>query len=240
MKALNKILLGTTFLASISAYAANVSTTITATDDYRFRGISQSAGDPALQGSLDLELDNGLFGGVWASNIDFDDDGDTEVDYYVGYYTDIIDDLGIDFTLTRYTYPGLSYDSDYNELISNLYYGDFKLELAYSDDFTNTDASASYVGINYEKTLKEQMSVFENITLTLHAGYSSGDYWEDYDIGNYSDYSVGLSSEVKGFEINLNFLFNDIDDGMDVDSSAFRNDNTINLTVSKTFDLGSF
>src|SRR5262249_27789574 len=62
--------------------AADISVTGTLVSDYDFRGISQSAGDPALQASIDYS--HSLFyASAWASQIDFDGtseygDGSTE------------------------------------------------------------------------------------------------------------------------------------------------------------------
>ena len=55
------------------------------TSDYVWRGISQTDEDPAIQGGFDYA--NGMFyAGTWASNVDFGDDSDTniEVDFYGG------------------------------------------------------------------------------------------------------------------------------------------------------------
>lgn len=240
MKYLNTLLLATTVLASAASYAADVSTTITATDDYRFRGISQSAGDAVLQGSLDLAFDSGFYAGVFASNIDFGGDGSTEVDYYAGYYTDLTEELGIDVSVSHYTYPGLDYDGDYTELSTSLFYRNFTLQAAYSDDYGNTDESGTYVALDYERVLIEKLGFADNITLVLHAGHSSGDYWDEYDIGSYSDYSVAVSTDIQGFNVKVAYLVNNIDEEMKLDNGAFLNDNMINFSVSKTFDLTSF
>ncbi|QBY04922.1 hypothetical protein E2K93_11245 [Thalassotalea sp. HSM 43] len=241
MKTGIKLLMGAALLTGAATQAAEVSTTISATDDYRFRGISQSAGDAALQGSLDVAFDNGVYVGAWASNIDFGGDGDTEVDYYIGYYTDITDDLGIDVSYSYYTYPGLDYDSDYGEIATTLFYKDFSIQMAYSDDFANTDESATYVAIDYQKVVIEELGFAQNIAIELHAGHSSGDYWDEYDIGSYSDYSVGVATDIKGFNFKVAYMVNDIDDEDEIGSnSAFRNDNAINFSVSKTFSLGTF
>ena len=66
---------------------ADISATVTGISDYDFRGVSQTADDPALQGSIDFEGETGLYAGIWASNVDFDDccGEDYEVDYYVGW-----------------------------------------------------------------------------------------------------------------------------------------------------------
>ena len=52
---------------------AEVSSTITVASDYDFRGITQTARDPALQASLDWAAESGLYVGAWASNVDFGD-----------------------------------------------------------------------------------------------------------------------------------------------------------------------
>jgi uncharacterized protein (TIGR02001 family) len=66
---------------------AEVSSTVTLASDYDFRGISQSAKDPALQLSLDWAGDSGFYVGAWASNVDFGPDtvSDVELDIYAGY-----------------------------------------------------------------------------------------------------------------------------------------------------------
>ncbi|MFD2166328.1 TorF family putative porin [Thalassotalea euphylliae] len=240
MNKLLTLIAASSVLLAATAQAADVSTTISGVSDYRFRGISQSAGDPALQGSVDIEFENGFYSGIFASNIDFGVDGDHEVDYYIGYYTDITEDLGIDFSINRYTYPGLDYSSDYNEMITKIFYGAFNIEIAYSDDYANTDETGTYVAINYEKLIRENLGLLENVTLTLHAGHSSGDYWDEYDIGSYSDYSIGVSADVKGFNVSLAYLFNDVDSEYEVDDGEFRNDDVLMLSVSKSFELGQF
>jgi acetyl esterase/lipase len=74
-------------MASASIANAQLSGTLTAVSDYDFRGVTQSAQDPALQGSIDWAADSGLYLGAWASNIDFGDsfDADIEVDLYGGF-----------------------------------------------------------------------------------------------------------------------------------------------------------
>ncbi|MBR9868244.1 MAG: hypothetical protein GYB20_13350 [Oceanospirillales bacterium] len=209
--------------------AADVTGTVSFTNDYRFRGISQSAGDPAVQGSLDVAFDNGVYAGVWGSNVDFEDDAKLEIDYYVGFANDINDDLSYDISYGFYTYPGYNTDAEYGELALALYYGDFGFTMAYSDDFFNTGESAQYYSVDYSHSITEEVS------LDLHAGYSTGDYWGKADIDDYQDYSVGISGSAAGLDLSAAYLFNSIDNVDETDSGAFRNDNTLLLTVSRTF-----
>src|SRR5688572_31429054 len=60
-----------------------------AVTDYRYRGISQSRLDPALQGGADFAHKSGFYVGTWASTIkwveDAGGDANAEVDVYGGY-----------------------------------------------------------------------------------------------------------------------------------------------------------
>ncbi|MCL1090591.1 TorF family putative porin [Shewanella profunda] len=70
-------LIGIALATSLLSSNANAEVTgeISLTNDYRFRGVSQTAGDPALQAGIDWGFDSGLSVGAWASNVDFDEPG---------------------------------------------------------------------------------------------------------------------------------------------------------------------
>ncbi len=217
-------------LLSTHAQSAELSSTISFTNDYRFHGISQTAGDAAIQGSIDAAFDNGLYAGIWGSNVDFGDDANLEIDWYAGYGASITEDISWDATVFYYTYPGYkAADADFSEVGVNLNYKEATISYTYSNDYFNTSKDAQYVGINYTHSLNE------NIAVDLHAGHSFGSYWEDLDIGNYNDFSVGLSTSAVGVDVSLAYLFNDIKNGNDVSEGLFRNDDTILFTASRSF-----
>lgn len=87
--------------------ALTLSGSATLTSDYRFRGISQTGGRPALQGSLDLDHSSGFYLGAWASTIhNYAAHGaDAEVDLYGG-YRKMISGTTVDGGLLYYYYPG--------------------------------------------------------------------------------------------------------------------------------------
>ncbi len=217
----------------LGAQAAELSSTVGFTNDYRFRGASQTAGDAAIQGSLDLAFDNGIFAGIWGSNVDFGPDANAslEVDYYVGYGGSINEDLTYDATVFYYTYPGFNgVDIDYLELALGLYYKNFSLTYVISDDFLNSSESAQYTAIDYQYPITEKISV------DLHAGYSYGDYWDGtLDINEYQDYSIGISGSAYGLDLSAAFLFNSVDSEDEANTGAFRNDDTFLVSVSRTF-----
>ena len=66
---------------------------VTLITDYRFRGVTQTNEDPAIQGTINFNHESGFYAGVWASTIDGGLDGstpaltgygDAEVDLYAG------------------------------------------------------------------------------------------------------------------------------------------------------------
>ena len=107
-------LLATALVAGLAlpahAEGPSLSANVALTTDYIFRGISQTAQNPALQGGFDLTW--GIFwAGIWASNVDFgggpfgQDIANLEIDYYAGISPTW---KGITFTFgaLEYTYPG--------------------------------------------------------------------------------------------------------------------------------------
>jgi uncharacterized protein (TIGR02001 family) len=80
--------------------------------EYIFRGISQTAGKPAVQGGFDWAHSSGFYLGTWASNISWLEDfnlytrSSLEWDFYGGYKFPINDDWNIDVGTLYYLYPG--------------------------------------------------------------------------------------------------------------------------------------
>ena len=81
--------------------------------DYRFRGLSQSAGDPAIQGGINLNHSSGFYVGVWSSSIDFSNLGPVpdavygaqEVDLFGGWTGSVASGVTADVGLLYYAYP---------------------------------------------------------------------------------------------------------------------------------------
>lgn len=79
---------------------------------YIFRGMSQTAGKPALQGGLDYGHSSGLYVGTWGSNVSVLNDPNAsnessfEWDFYGG-YKGSAGPLGFDVGVLQYYYPGL-------------------------------------------------------------------------------------------------------------------------------------
>ena len=99
-----------------------VSGNVAMTSDYRFRGVSLSAGDFAIQGGVDLAHESGFYLGTWASSIQGGTPyGEVELDVYGGWTGDVAEGVTVDVGLLYYIYPttddplGLDPDTDYFE-----------------------------------------------------------------------------------------------------------------------------
>ena len=146
--------LGLTGLAApASAQDAKVAFYVGVTSDYVFRGYSQTNEDPASQGGVDLTAGS-FYAGAWASNVDFGDDTDAEVDVYGGYRTEAAG-FALDFGVIGYLYAGEPDGADYNyaevKAAASRAVGPatFGAAVYYSPDFFGAaDKEATYAEVN--------------------------------------------------------------------------------------------
>ena len=92
--------------------APTVSANVAVTSDYVFRGVSQTQENPAISAGVDLTR-SGFYAGGWASNVDFGDDTDAEVDLYAGYRPEVAG-YALDFGVIGYLYAGQPDGADYD------------------------------------------------------------------------------------------------------------------------------
>lgn len=84
--------------------------------DYRFRGISRSDEDPAVQAQITVSLPNGLYAGARATSLHrFAGHGDAEADLYLGYGKDIAPGTSLDAGVIYYWFPNANGRADYFE-----------------------------------------------------------------------------------------------------------------------------
>lgn len=236
-----RILAALGLITVAGAANAGVTSTWTLTNDYDFRGNSQSAKDPAIQGSLDYAHDSGWYAGAWASNVDFGDGVgvDYELDLYTGFTGTSEGGLTWDAGLVYYSYPDES-DFNYAEIYASIAKGWFKGKIWYSDAFggdaaedlaranTGDDGvSAWYVEGNGTFPLPA------NFSILVHAGYSTGDYWDNAFGDDQFDYSVGVGYTAGNFNLALKYV--DTDSDVVVTSDAFNNEGRVVFTIATTF-----
>lgn len=86
--------------------------------DYRFRGISLSNRDPAVQAGLEMSTKPGFFVGLWGSSIAEFNGATAEIDLYGG-WTGSLDIVSATIGIIGYLYPGGA-NTDYYELYGEL------------------------------------------------------------------------------------------------------------------------
>ncbi len=175
-----------------------VSGGITLASDYRFRGVSLSDKDFAVQPTITISHESGLYVGAWASNIADNAGDDIELDLYAGFAGG--DTVTYDLGVTYYVYPGAS-ALNYVEFIgkTGTTIGPVTLGgiLAYApsqDGTGNTDNV--YVGGNAAFAIPNTPLTF-NSSLGLEDG-AFGD--------NKLDWSLGVTASVAGFTLGASYV----------------------------------
>lgn len=92
--------------------AITITGNVAGVTDYRFRGLSQTNGNPAIQGGININHSSGIYAGVWSSSLDFPDGsasdqvyGNQEVDLFAGWTGAVGSGLTADLGLLYYLYP---------------------------------------------------------------------------------------------------------------------------------------
>jgi uncharacterized protein (TIGR02001 family) len=229
MKSIKTLALVTGLLAVSGVSQAQFSSTWTAVSDYDFRGFSQSAKDPALQASADYAFSNGLSIGAWASNVDFGDsvDGDLELDLYLNYVGKINDSFAWTAGFTYYAYPGSDDIGEYPEFYVGLNAGNFSVKQWYADSLYDLGASAQYTEANYTQPLGDNMS------LAFHLGYAWGDAWEDFET---TDYAVQFNYIASKFTLFAKFTGTEGD--LEIETDENNNEARVLVGVMTTFPWG--
>jgi uncharacterized protein (TIGR02001 family) len=191
-----------------------ISGTVAFTNDYVFRGISQTSSDPSIQGSIEYALETGfhdtsVYAGLWGSNVKFTD-ASLEFDISAGVRgkaRGFTYDAGAIF----YRYPGAanSLNYDYGEAALRLGY-DFGIAaiaagVYYSPNYFADSGNATYYQAGFDVPLPFA------ITLGTRIGRQVIDRNDRFGSPDYTDWNIGLSREFltlvwdfRYFDTNLN------------------------------------
>ena len=181
MKNLFKIGALALIIGSVSLHAAEFESNVALSNDYVWRGMSQTTEEPAISGGFDIAGENGLYFGTWASNVEFGDGAALELDWYAGYGGETESGVSYDFGYLAYTYPGED-SLDFEEIYLGLGY--------------------SYFGFTFSSG---QDSAPDNSELSIALGETGigvtfGDY-EDY--GEYTLISYDLPIDLAGLGVSI-------------------------------------
>jgi uncharacterized protein (TIGR02001 family) len=169
--------------------------------DYRFRGVSLSNKQVAVQPTLTVTHSSGLYAGVWGSNVTPNSGDDVEVDLYAGYGGGT-GPITYDVSATYYVYPGAS-GFNYAEVTGKLgtTVGPAKLgaQISYvPEQGANTgNLDNTYIGAN--AALGIPTTPF---TLTASVGYEDGAFAPTGKV----DWSLGATMNVAGFTLGASYV----------------------------------
>jgi uncharacterized protein (TIGR02001 family) len=198
---------------------------VTMVSDYRFRGLSFTAGDPAIQGGINVNHKSGFYVGVWGSNLeDSPVYGSMELDLFGGWTGSIASGVTADVGLLYYAYPNgkvgkAEYFEPYASLATTFGPASAKVGVAYAwsqDALGGGDNVYLYTdwGVGIPST---------PVSLSAHLGYASGvqspKLLTGAGTGGGLDYSVGASVNVtKNLSLGVSYIGsegNSIDDFSD-------------------------
>jgi uncharacterized protein (TIGR02001 family) len=230
------------FVAASASAADEAVTTaggVAFTSDYLFRGISQSSNNAAVQGTLTVNHESGLYFTAWGSSIASiaSGAGGLELDTLLG-FAGKAGEVGYDVGVMRYNYPGLNsgnagFEPDYNEIYGSVSFKGAKLGLNYSPDYYLESDKFIYVYGAYSTEVggvglsaSVGLNMFDDNAMMAQAlGYAGTD-------DSYIDYKLAASKSLKGVGLELAYIGSDIDED---DLGGKLSSGRAVLTVSKSF-----
>ncbi|MDT8372030.1 MAG: TorF family putative porin [Gammaproteobacteria bacterium] len=217
---------------------ADVSADLNFTDNYIYRGISNSNNGPAIQGGIDYYNELGLYTGIWATTMDFqlpDGDPSYEFDMYGGVTGEF---AGINWGvgLLRFTYPNTAskwkldaheFHLGLNKAINDITIGTV---YHYSPDYSGAGHS-HYIETNIDLPLPYEFN------LALHAGHQTfaNNVW--YGLPDYTDWRIAVGRDIAGFQVDLGWTDTDVNNN---DACFFGSDwcdSTFSIDVRTDFQL---
>ena len=168
--------------AASAQSAPEVAWNLGVVSDYVFRGYSQTLEDPAIQGGVDATI-GAFYVGAWASNVDFGDDTNAEVDLYGGYRGEAAG-FAFDVGAVGYAYVNAPAGADYDyvelKAAASRAIGPatFGAAVYWSPDFFGLDEAATYVEAN------AAFAPADKWTVSAAVGHQSLDVNDDYTTWN--------------------------------------------------------
>lgn len=203
--------------------------------DYRYRGLSQSRLDPALQGGADyVHNPTGWYVGTWLSTIkwtkDLGGDGNVEWDVYGGKRGNLSEAITYDVGGLYYFYPNNSLTPNANtfELYGQLGYGPAYIK--YSHALTNLFGTANSKRSGY-LDVGANVDVGNGFVLNLHVGRQEVRH---NDAVSYTDYKVGITKDLGIASVGLAYVKANTRGYLSPSGENLGKSAAL-LTVSKTF-----
>lgn len=195
--------------------------------EYRFRGISQTFKQPALQGGVDYAHSSGIYLGNWNSNVSEGAGfpaGNLEMDFYGGWKKSW-GDWGLDVGGIYYYYPGTDANSTVGTVIVNPRTG-----AIHTGGVNNQEiyigGSWKFLSAKYSHSIGDYFSqpgTKGSSYLELAASHDLGNGWglnghlgsfklKNWDIGtdatkaDYTDWKLGVTKDISGWVLAASYI----------------------------------
>lgn len=185
--------------AQTELFGGELSANVAVVSDYRFRGVSKTDNDFAIQGSLDWYSDSGLYSGIWTSSVDDFKGSDIETNFYLGLNKEI-DGLIYDVGVTAYVYPG-GVDANYIETYGSVGvdFGLLTSSVGIAYIFSNDNIGGQDNIYFYNDTRGDIPDT--PFSINAHLGYEDGAFGD----GKW-DWKLGVSYSFDKFEVGVSYI----------------------------------
>lgn len=201
---------------NISPAQSDVKANVTLTNNYLWRGVTQTDDDPAISAGVEYQSEKQIYLGAWTSNVSYGDRPSAEVNAYVGKILGTSTaniDIGARYyyfpTGTKYTYDfdPIKWDDkesgSFAEISIYATVDEWNLGFSYSDNYLNSGFSGQYMELNYT------FQIADDLSIKLHIGTQAGAAIDDTPEQTFSDHSITIEWE------NIYLIASDLDDNVD-------------------------
>lgn len=235
-KTLVAVALASSSLLTATPAFAELSANVSVTNNYIWRGLTQTTNETAVQGGIDYAHESGFYAGTWASNVQYgaDDVYSYEHDMYFGFSGEA-GDISYDVGYLYYNYDDEA-NFDFSEVYGSIGYMNLSATLylladTEADEAPGQDfgfAEASYISLDYAIPLDNGAEI------GLHVGHHEGDFAEAFNglTDSYNDWSVSIAKDGFTFAVTGT----DMDDDMPAAMGGYDNDE-IKYVVSYGVDF---
>jgi uncharacterized protein (TIGR02001 family) len=210
------------------APAVTVSGSATVVSDYRFRGISQTDKNFAVQGGITVSHESGFYVGAWGSSIDdyvtVHGTPAQELDLIAGFKKSFDNGLTFDIGAVYYVYPGTraAGDDSASDFIEPY------VSLSYALGPVTAKATANYapkqkalaLDQGASGTLDKEDNLYlagdlstsipnTPVSLTAHLGHTFGPSWLSGPTDEYTDWALGAAVTWKALTLGIQYVDTD-------------------------------
>lgn len=229
-------------MASAPSYA-QLTANASVTNNYLWRGLTQSINEAAVQGGVDYASDSGFYIGTWTSNVSYDSDDaySYEHDVYFGFAGEA-EGFSYDLGYLYYNYDKNA-GYDFGEVYASLGFGNFGLTAYVLANAEPDEGPGEDFGFGSTYYLSGDLTIpmASGAELGLHMGYHDGDFANSFNgvTDAYFDFNFSIAKDGFTFLVSQTSLGSDDDgDGIeDYASMPARDNDEIKFVVSYGLDF---